>query len=61
VFAQQPVWKFLGNRFVEAYIHVKAPAEKKTTFGSACFLCGPSVATEVPELKRATVQFTMRD
>jgi hypothetical protein len=28
VLTQQPIWKFLGNRFVEAHVHGKARAEE---------------------------------
>jgi hypothetical protein len=43
VLMQKPVWKFLGNWFVEAHIHGNAQAKNQLV--EVCFLCDPSVDT----------------
>jgi hypothetical protein len=45
--------------YVKAHISGNAQA-KETTCGSRCFLCGPYVAAEVLEFRRATARVTTR-
>jgi hypothetical protein len=52
VLVQQPIWRFLGNRFVDGHVHDNAQA-KETELVVVCFLCGPSVDAQVLEFKRA--------
>jgi hypothetical protein len=50
VLTQQPIWKCLGNRFVETHAYDNAEA-KETEFVEMCLICGPPVAASASEFQ----------
>jgi hypothetical protein len=51
VFPRQPIWKFLGNRFVEALIHgdIQAEETELVDIGIPVAVLGICISSRVPE------------